>query len=356
MAHFLETYYLESSPREVDEAGGWLRHAKLLGMESRNNRKYTKESMKEAAPKYNGLKIYIDHPKRSEVSEGADRSMKDWAGTIHNAKFESDGVYGDIKLRKKSQHFDGIIEAARDFPKDVGFSHVADGASKYEGETEIVESYKPYSVDLVADPATTAGFFESVKPAKKNTVKHAVESLPESPIRKRLIEMMDGGFMDGSMAVEPDDVPADPLSQANALLMQLVTVLGDALKTSVGKPAPAPVVTPPPAPDAPEEDMEQDPKKPAKPDVADEAMAFESLKRENAELKAGKLLLESGREATPARIKALASAAEADQKELLESWPQLEAGERPQRSPALIESEDIDLTPSDPKRYAASLR
>lgn len=344
MAKLLETVYLESAA-SVDAEAGVLRGVKLLGMESRNKRRYKREGMQKAVSLYEGLKIYVDHPNRDDV--GADRKMKDWAGVITKARFESDGIYGDVKLRKESEHFRGIIEAATEFPKAVGFSHVADGDSDYEGDTEIVESIrKVFSVDLVTDPATTGGFFESTRP---KTVKAAVESLPDSPVRKRLIEMMGAGQFDGGLPM--DDQPADPLA---SLCQELIRMLGDTLKALASK---EPVTVTPPAPPAPEEDMDKE-----------KEAAFESLQKEvpalkeantkllaeNAALVAKSLLLESGREATPVRVKALAEAAEADRPALLESWPLVEGGERPPRSPALLESEDrdTDYEFSDPEKFA----
>lgn len=348
MAKLLETVYLESAA-SVDAEAGVLRGVKLLGMESRNKRRYKREGMQKAVSLYEGLKIYVDHPNRDDV--GADRKMKDWAGVITKARFESDGIYGDVKLRKESEHFRGIIEAATEFPKAVGFSHVADGDSDYEGDTEIVESIrKVFSVDLVTDPATTGGFFESTRP---KTVKAAVESLPESPVRKRLIEMMGAGQFDGGLPM--DDQPADPLA---SLCQELIRMLGDTLKALASK---EPVTVTPPAPPAPEEDMDKE-----------KEAAFESLQKEHAELKeanakivaekaelaAKSLLLESGREATPVRIKALVAVAEADQKSLLESWPIVESAERPLRSPGLLESEgvDSDFNFAEPGQFAARYR
>lgn len=347
MAKLLETVYLESASG-VDAESGVLRGVKLLGMESRNKRRYKREGMQKAVSLYEGLKIYVDHPSRDDA--GGERKMKDWAGVITKARFESDGIYGDVKLRKESEHFRGIIEAATEFPKAVGFSHVADGESDYEGDTEIVESIKKvFSVDLVTDPATTGGFFESKRPA---TVKTTVESLPESPVRKRLIEMMGSGLLDGGLPM--DDQPADPLA---SLCQELIRMLGDTLKALASK---EPVTPPAPAAPAPEDDMEMKAQlESLQKEHADLKESSAKLAAENAELKAKALLLESGREATPVRVKALAEAAEADRQPLLESWPITESADRPHRSPPLLESEASDLNDvdfSDPEKFAARYR
>lgn len=350
MAQLRDSVFLESAPR-IDSERGILFGVKLLGRLSRNNREYAREAMESAAPRYSGLKVYVDHP----VNGNAERSVDRWAGTIQNARFEEDGIYGDIKLRTKSPFFEGIVEAARDFPKDVGFSHVAEGSTRMEGETEIVESIKEvFSVDLVTDPATTRGIFESRR-TKPATLKTAIESLPEGPVRKRLVEMMGGGYIDGGMSFEAESEPADPLAQMSSLCKELIAMLGETLKALATKKdtPPADPATPPidtPVVEEPEDEMKpEDEKK-----QAEQQLAFESVKKENAELKAKALLLESGREASDIRVKALASAAEDDREALLESWPLQEASERPLSSPPLIESAgafDFDKPGSFSARY-----
>lgn len=105
-----------------------------------------------------------------------------------------------------------------------------------------------------------------------------------------------------------------------------------------------------------------DPTKPKTP--ADEKLAFESLKQQNAELTAKNLLLESGRDATAVRVKALARETDDKaRKELLESWPlKAQANgepdpERPERSPAaFFESEAGDASPEYIRERFASVR
>lgn len=144
---------------EVDRAAGVIRGVKLLGQKSRNKRRYTADAMAEATAKYEGVKVYMGHPEPGSIGE--ERQWRDWAGVVENARFERGAIFGDIRLRKKSPHYEEILEAAEEFGRQFGMSHVADGkVTNYHGE-EVIESISEvFSVDLVLDPATTAGLFE----------------------------------------------------------------------------------------------------------------------------------------------------------------------------------------------------
>jgi hypothetical protein len=351
----LETVYQESIER-VDAQQGILFGVKVLGESSRNKRRYAKEAMQGAVAKYEGVKSYVDHPDRERLSE--DRKFSAWSGVFKNPRYiEGKGIYADLHLRQKGTYFEGIIEAAQKFPTAVGFSHVAEGESHLDGDTEIVESIREvFSVDLVTDPATTAGIFESVGSDARKELREAIEQLPEGELRTKLTEMMGNGYMADPMAFGQNQ-PADPVGQLTALVGQLTAALADALKSlaKANKPDPVPVppAAPPSAGDEPaaeegeEEEMSDDDK--------EKLAAFESLQRERAELMAKTLLLESGRQATTVRIKALANCeSDAERKELLESWPTVEEVSRPKRSPGLVES-DSDF-PRDAEKFAALLR
>lgn len=351
MATLLETVYQESATTVGED--GVLRGVKLLGINSRNGRRYEAAALKKAGGLYEGRKVYVDHPQRE--SAGEDRSFADWAGVIENVKYrKDDGLYGDIVLRKESEHFRGIVEAASHpkFHKSCGFSHVAEGESHFDGDTEIIESIKEvFSVDLVTDPATTAGMFESTR-KKPKTIKQALESLPEGTIRTKLIEMMAGYGLDMGM---DGDSKSDPHAQLGSIIQQLVNALTETLHTLAAVKE-APPAAAPPAPPAPpaEPEAEDEDVMPDEQPPKEQPPEFESLQRELSELKAKTLLLESGREATPARIKALAVAAEDDRKELLESWPAAESIEKPFRSPpANINGEHIQFDFSQPGSFAA---
>jgi hypothetical protein len=143
-----------SNISRVDRQNGIIRGVKLLGRTSRNNREYTTDAMRGAIGLYEGVKVYLDHQQ--------ERKWNDWIGVVESVQLRADGLYGNIRLRKNSPHFEGICEAADEFSDDFGMSHVADGDSHFRNGIEVVESITAVeSVDVVLDPATCAGLFES---------------------------------------------------------------------------------------------------------------------------------------------------------------------------------------------------
>lgn len=341
---------LQEAATRVEE--GVIKGAKLLGLNSRNKRRYESKALQNATALYEGKKVYVNHP---DPDAGHERKFENWAGVIENVRYKKgDGLYGDVVLRQESAYFKGIIEAASNpkFSKSCGFSHVAEGESHYDDDTEIIESIKQvFSVDLVTDPATTAGFFESVQ-RETPSLREAIDTLPESPQRKQLIEMMGDYGIGGGMPAE-DDKPTDPLGEISAMCRELIRMLGEAL---VAKSTPPPVA--PPVPTNPEAEGDEVPPEDEEMTEEDKGKieAFESLTRQNAELKASKLLLESGRQATEVRMKALANCAtDEERQELLESWPKIESAGRPSRSPAAT-SDATDFPRDNPEKFAALLR
>jgi hypothetical protein len=144
----------------VDREAGEIRNVKFLGSKSKNRREYTTDALRGAVPLYEGTKIYLNHPSDKEFT--LDRKFEDWVGVAKDAHLRSDGIYGTLRLRKNCEHYEGILEAAEQFPGSFGMSHVADGESRLIDGIEIIERITTvFSVDLVCEPATTAGLFES---------------------------------------------------------------------------------------------------------------------------------------------------------------------------------------------------
>lgn len=144
----------------VDRERGIITGVKLLGRVSRKGREYPKEVMAKALPLYEGMRVNVDH-----VEPGQRRSLRDRIGLVKNVTLKEDGLYGDFYYNPKHALADQVAWDAENAPQNLGFSHDTRGGSRNVGGKVVVESIdKVLSVDLVANPATTAGLFESTDP------------------------------------------------------------------------------------------------------------------------------------------------------------------------------------------------
>lgn len=145
---------------QIDTAAGVIRGVKLLGRTSVNGRDYSDNALAQAAKLYEGIDVNIDHPDKS--TPHADRKVCDRFGQIENATIKPDGVYGDFHYLKSHPMSGMLVEAAQRMPGKVGFSHNSEGKLTKKNGKWVVESIASVrSVDLVANPATTNGLFES---------------------------------------------------------------------------------------------------------------------------------------------------------------------------------------------------
>lgn len=143
----------------VDRERGTIIGAKLCGIRSDNGRIYPLDVLRAARPLYEGARVNVGHPKSARA---LDRDFSDWAGVVENVQVRADGLYGDLVLRRAGVHFAAIIEAAERFPRSFGLSHVAFGdGRKVNGVEEVLSIDEVASVDVVLEPATTGGLFES---------------------------------------------------------------------------------------------------------------------------------------------------------------------------------------------------
>jgi hypothetical protein len=144
----------------VDRAAGVIRHVKILGRESSNGRTYSQKAMQDAARLYEGVRVLVNHPKRHEPN--VERPIADHFGTLQDVKVQGDGVYGDLHYIRSHPLAEQVCEMAERQPEKIGLSHNAEGESIREYGREVVESVtRVRSVDLVLNPATNRGLFES---------------------------------------------------------------------------------------------------------------------------------------------------------------------------------------------------
>ena len=208
------------SPRRVDESRGVIYGVKVLGRRSNNGRIYPPEVIRRAAPLYEGASVRVDHPDDPDANRTSDSVL----GWLRNVRVEGDGLYADLHYLQSHPFSRRLVEAARRNPRCFGLSHNADGDTEMQGGTMIVkEILEVRSVDLVADPATTTGLFESVQrgrvqsshqgnarpsPTRGRAMKlrewfDRTKLLPAT--RRQLKRLMEAGYMDPDMPMQEAD-------------------------------------------------------------------------------------------------------------------------------------------------------
>ncbi len=153
--------YFDSAGQSLrsDAGRGVLRGVKLLGLRSRNGRRYAEGALREAIGLYEGAKVNVNHPRRDPL---APRDYRDRLGIVRNVRFErASGLFGDLHYNPKHALAEQLTWDADHAPENVGLSHNVLARTRRESDGVVVEAItRVQSVDLVADPATTAGLFE----------------------------------------------------------------------------------------------------------------------------------------------------------------------------------------------------
>lgn len=148
----------EAAAGQVDLAAGRIKGVKLLGRISKKGHEYSDKALQDVARQAEGVVVNIDH-----VDPGQRRSYRDRVGHLENVYVQEGAVYGDFVLNRKHELFDQIVEDAENHPRSLGFSIDArEGETKkIDGRQVVVSVGKLLSIDLVANPATTNGLWES---------------------------------------------------------------------------------------------------------------------------------------------------------------------------------------------------
>jgi len=146
----------------VDVERGVISGVRVLGLSSTNDRRYEPEAVRRAVPLYQGIKVFVDHPPRKD-GPNASRSSNDVIGQLKNVRFvEGKGLYGDLHLLRSHPLTRRVLEAAQHMPNAYGLSHNAHGNSENRDGTDVITSIESVrSVDLVSEPATSGGLYES---------------------------------------------------------------------------------------------------------------------------------------------------------------------------------------------------
>ncbi|MCL2119917.1 MAG: hypothetical protein FWH27_15980 [Planctomycetaceae bacterium] len=149
-------------PGRIDRRRGVISGVKILGLTSRNNRRYPLETLAEAIPLYQNAKVNLNHPDGNPTEP---RRYQDRFGMVRNVRvIENEGLFADFHFNPKHLYAEQLLWDA----ENVGFSHNIEAEVVQESDIQIVQKILAVrSVDLVADPATTQGLFESCEQSNK---------------------------------------------------------------------------------------------------------------------------------------------------------------------------------------------
>ncbi len=145
----------------VEPQQGIIRGVKILGVESRNGRTYLDQALQGAVGLYENAKVNVNHPRDNPLGP---RDYRDRIGVIRNvAARPGEGLFADFHFNPKHALAEQLAWDAEHAPQNLGFSHNVQARTARRGDRTVVEAIlKVQSVDLVADPATTQGLFESM--------------------------------------------------------------------------------------------------------------------------------------------------------------------------------------------------
>jgi len=168
--HLVEYANSQGFRPQVDASAGVITGVKVLGAASRNGRVYRPSAMSAAASLYEGVKVNVNHPKGGAA---APRDYQDRLGCLRNVRVQEGGLFADLHFNPHHPIAAQLAWDAQWAPENVGLSHnVQARTSRQDGQTIVEQILRVNSVDLVADPATTVGLFESLgeEPASAATM------------------------------------------------------------------------------------------------------------------------------------------------------------------------------------------
>lgn len=151
---FIEAVTLEGATAE----GNSLKRVKVLGENSANGRRYPRATRTAAAAKFEGARVYLNHP----TDHTQPRGYQERVGTLHAIEDDDDGLYAEFTFNPAHPIAEQLQWEAQHPEHGGGLSINVLATAKSESGVEVIESIESVkSVDLVAEPATVSSFFES---------------------------------------------------------------------------------------------------------------------------------------------------------------------------------------------------
>ena len=155
-----ENFTLDLSEGSIDKKNLILKGTTILGPVSLNKRRYAKEVQLEAAALFEGAKAYLNHP---PIGSSEPRDVRDLIGVHENVRVIDGKMRSDLHLIDNETVRKFVLPIAESQPNLAGNSIVARVVMERakDGYDEVTKILAVRSVDLVAEPGTTNGIFES---------------------------------------------------------------------------------------------------------------------------------------------------------------------------------------------------
>lgn len=157
--------------KRVDRAAGIVRGVKVLGSRTVNKQRglptrYAEGALDKAVSLYEGATVYLDHP--ADRNPDAERPYRDRFGRLEGARRQPDGIYADLRVNPEHPQARQFLWDAEHNSAGMGLSHNARLTGAVHGGEFVYESInRVRSVDVVTEPATTQGLFESRNPTEE---------------------------------------------------------------------------------------------------------------------------------------------------------------------------------------------
>lgn len=209
----------------VDREAGTIGPVKVLGYKSANGREYLPAGVDAAL--YEGRRVNAGHARG-----GGERDPRDTYAVLEGVGKTEHGLYAQRLrlLHPKGEFEQRLLGAAEHAPHLFGLSHTARGTERPGSGGKIIESVESVeSVDLVTDPATVSGFFESRNPPMRKKVRDLIESLKATrPKYSRCLkEMAEAGIMSPDAEMDAPADAAGDVDHEQAILDAAAAVLRD---------------------------------------------------------------------------------------------------------------------------------
>lgn len=168
MIDLIEYTYASALSRaaRLNRDAGVISGTTIIGASSQNGargkRRYSDAALRKIAAMAEGLPAYLNHVTPELAFKP--RDVRDLIGVHRNVRYDpaSRTVKSDLHLAEHQAPL--VFSLAERFGDRIGHSLVSRGVIAMEGDTEVVQDVLMLrSADLVSDPATTHGLFESIR-------------------------------------------------------------------------------------------------------------------------------------------------------------------------------------------------